>query len=125
MHEPIWSRPTANIQRPPVWIEGIVDALDLGLFPLRTPHDVIIVVADNIGLNAATTLDRRVAIRIVCDVADVEHAQRPSVLLRKVFEPVGVIHQRTDCVSRCPSVARRGRERRCRSHRDRPSLPVA
>ncbi len=47
---------------------------------------MIIVITNRVGSNTVTTLDQRIVVGVVRDVADMQDAQRPSGGLLKLFD---------------------------------------
>lgn len=74
---------------------------EVGVLPLRTTHDVVIVVAAHVRLDADPPLNFGIDIRVVRDVANVKNAQGSTVLALEIDQPF--IHLRS-ARSRCSSL---------------------
>lgn len=61
-------------------------AIELGIFPLRTGHNVIVIVTYNICLYAVSPLYLGVVIGIVSNIAYVENPQGATELGRDLFD---------------------------------------
>ena len=59
--------------------------------PLGRRHHVVVVVRHDVAVHAGAAEELGVEVGVVCDVAYVKHAQRPSVLSRKAVEPRTVL----------------------------------
>src|SRR5262249_4469897 len=78
LHVPVWPSKTPEISLPPVWEIRVNLAGDASVLPLWCSHDVIIIVAADICLNAILALYSRIVIRIICNIADMQYPQWPS-----------------------------------------------
>ena len=62
---------------------------EVRLLPLRATHDVVVVGAHHVAVESVLIQDLGVQERVVCDVADVQHAWRPAVHTTEFFRTCG------------------------------------
>jgi hypothetical protein len=86
--EPPRALETLEVHCPPVRKE-LIDyvPVEVGVFPFRGPHDVVVVIAADVGIDPDSALDLGVDVRVVCDVADVEDAERSPMPALEFLEP--------------------------------------
>ena len=63
---------------------------EVRLLPLRAAHDVVVVGAHHVAVESVLIQDFGIQERVVCDVADVQHAWRPAVHTTELVWNFGV-----------------------------------
>src|SRR5262249_8778465 len=77
--------------------------------PLRRRHLVVVVVTEDVAVDPGAAQELRVQVRVVRDVPDVEHPERPAVFAPPLVEP------RERVLGSCRTLVVVG-YRRCRAH---------
>jgi hypothetical protein len=86
--EPLRAAKTVEIDAPPVGAKRVADiSFEVGIFPLRTGHDVVVVPASHICLDAPRALDLGVVVRVVGDIARVKNPKWTAMTSVEIFYP--------------------------------------
>ena len=64
-------------------------AVDFGLVPFRAAHDVVVIVAEDVAIEAGFVEDLGVDVGVVGDVADVQDARHAAVTGTELLQPGG------------------------------------
>src|SRR5262249_4337574 len=78
LNVPVRSAESLEVALPPVRQVRVDFRGEPAVLPLGRSHDVIVVVAKDISLDAVLTLNAGIVVGIVRDIADVQNAKRPA-----------------------------------------------
>ena len=88
LDKPARSLEAPKVDVPPGRIEFAFDIADvIGILPLGAAHDVVIVIAESIAIEADSIQQFGIVITIVSDVPNMEYSRRTPPMLPKCLNP--------------------------------------